>query len=78
MTPSKRDVTLLFATRITRLFAYGFLSVVLALYLAQTGLSEGQIGVLFTLTLIGDAALSLWMTTSADRLGRQRMLLLGA
>ena len=76
--PSKRDVTLLFATRITRLFAYGFLSVVLALYLAQTGLSEGQIGALFTLTLIGDAALSLWMTTSADRLGRQRMLLLGA
>lgn len=78
MTPSKRDVTLLFATRITRLFAYGFLSVVLALYLAQTGLSEGQIGALFTLTLIGDAALSLWMTTSADLLGRQRMLLLGA
>lgn len=76
--PSKRDVTLLFATRITRLFAYGFLSVVLALYLAQTGLSEGQIGALFTLTLIGDAALSLWMTTSADRLGRQHMLLLGA
>lgn len=78
MTPSKRDVTLLFATRITRLFAYGFLSVVLALYLAQAGLDEGQIGMLFTLTLIGDAALSLWMTTSADRLGRQRMLLLGA
>lgn len=76
--PSKRDVTLLFATRITRLFAYGFLSVVLALYLAQTGLNEGQIGALFTLTLIGDGALSLWMTTSADRLGRQRMLLLGA
>lgn len=76
--PSKRDVALLFATRITRLFAYGFLSVVLALYLAQAGLSEGQIGALFTLTLIGDAALSLWMTTSADRLGRQRMLLLGA
>ena len=31
---TKRDTTLLFATRITRLFAYGFLSVVIALYLA--------------------------------------------
>src|SRR5712692_1913745 len=72
------DVRLLFATRVTRLFAYGFLSVVLALYLAQAGLSETQIGTLFTLTLIGDAGISLWITTSADRIGRQRMLLLGA
>jgi hypothetical protein len=31
----KRDLVLLFTTRIIRLFAYGFLSVVLALYLAE-------------------------------------------
>src|SRR5512147_2609577 len=72
------DVTLLFSTRIIRLFCYGFLSVVLALYLAETGLTEGQIGLLFTFTLIGDAVISLWLTTSADRLGRKRTLLLGA
>jgi MFS family permease len=74
----KRDIVLLFFTRITRLFAYGFLSVVLALYLSEAGLSEGQIGFLLTLTLAGDAAISLWLTTSADRLGRRRMLILGA
>ena len=61
-----------------RLFCYGFLSVVLALYLAQVGLSEIQIGLLFTLTLVGDAGISLWLTTSADRFGRRRTLLLGA
>jgi MFS family permease len=72
------DGRLLFATRIVRLFAYGFLSVVLALYLAQVGLSAAQIGTLLTLTLAGDAAISLWITTSADRVGRQRMLMLGA
>lgn len=72
------DGRVLFSTRIARLFAYGFLSVVLALYLAQVGLTTTQIGVLFTLTLIGDAGISLWITTSADRLGRRRMLLLGA
>ena len=48
------------------------------LYLAQVGLSENEIGLLLTLTLIGDTAISLWITTSADRIGRQRMLLLGA
>jgi len=72
------DIRLLFSTRIVRLFAYGFLSVVLVLYLAQVGLEEGQIGLLLTLTLVGDTAISLWITTNADRLGRRRMLLAGA
>jgi len=74
----RRDVGLLFSARIIRLFCYGFLSVVLALYLAETGLDEKQIGLLFTLTLAGDAGISLWLTTSADRFGRKRTLLLGA
>src|SRR6266540_4182042 len=72
------DGRLLFSTRIVRLFAFGFLSVVLALYLAQLGLSESQIGLLLTLTLAGDAILSLWITSVADRFGRRRMLLVGA
>ena len=77
-TSARADISRLFATRIVRLFCYGFLSVVLALYLAETGLSEKQIGLLFTLTLAGDAGISLWLTTSADRYGRRRTLLLGA
>lgn len=72
------DIPILFSTRIIRLFCYGFLSVVLALYLAEAGFTEEQIGLLFTLTLIGDALISLWLTTSADRLGRKRTLILGA
>jgi len=60
------------------MFAYGFLSVILVLYLAQVGLSEPQIGLLLTLTLIGDTAISLFLTTRADRIGRRRMLLAGA
>jgi MFS family permease len=73
-----RDIIILFSTRIIRLFCYGFLSVILALYLSEAGLSEGQIGLLFTLTLAGDALITLWLTTSADRFGRKRTLLLGA
>ena len=72
------DTRLLFATRITRLFCYGFLSIALALYLAQVGLSNEQIGLLFTLTLAGDAGISLWLTTTADRFGRRKMLIFGA
>src|SRR5919106_6366769 len=75
---NRMDITLLFSTRILRLFCYGFLSVVLALYLSEAGLTEGQIGLLFTLTLVGDSLITLWLTTSADRFGRKRTLIMGA
>lgn len=74
----RKDITLLFATRIIRLFCYGFLSVILVLYLAETGLTEKKIGLLFTFTLAGDAGISLWLTTHADGFGRKRTLLIGA
>src|SRR5512135_943714 len=73
-----RNVFILFSARIIRLFCYGFLSVILALYFARIGLTEQQIGFLFTLTLAGDAGISLWLTTTADRFGRRRTLLIGA
>jgi MFS family permease len=73
-----RDAWLLFATRFTRLFAYGSLSVVLVFYLIGLGLSESQTGMLLTLTLIGDTVISLAITTRADRIGRRRMLMVGA
>ena len=60
------------------MFAYGFLSVVLVLYLSELGFSEPVIGVLLSLTLIGDAVISLIMTTTADRFGRRRVLIIGA
>jgi MFS family permease len=78
MAPSRFDVVLLFSARSVRLFAYGALSVVLPLYLHETGLTGAAIGLLFTLTLAGDAGISLWITTMADRIGRKKMLLLGA
>lgn len=72
------DALLLFLSRFTRLFAYGSLSVILAFYLVSLGLSEGQVGILLTLTLAGDLFISLMLTTRADSFGRKRMLIIGA
>lgn len=72
------DIRRLFLTRTIRLFAYGALSVILVVYLTSLGVSPGQVGALLTLTLAGDTAVSLWLTTRADRLGRRRMLVVGA
>ena len=73
-----RDGYLLFVTRFLRLFAYGSLSVVLVFYLIGLGLNASQTGLLLTLTLVGDTVISLYLTTRADRVGRRRMLIVGA
>ncbi len=78
MATAHRDLPTLFLTRCLRLFAYGGLSVILVLYLASAGLSDQRIGVLLTLTLIGDTLISLYLTTAADRIGRRRTLIIGA
>ena len=56
-----RDVALLFVTRAIRMFGYGLLAVVLVLYLDALGLSAAEVGLLLALTLLGDAAVSLWL-----------------
>jgi MFS family permease len=80
LSPSRigRDIVILFCTRTVRLFAYGLVSVILVLYLAEIGISPREIGLLLTMTLVGDTIFSLWITTVADRLGRKRMLIVGA
>jgi MFS family permease len=72
------DARLLFLTRSLRLFSYGMLSVVLVLYLTSIGLTGSQMGLLLTLTLLGDTVVSLALTTQADRLGRKKTLIFGA
>lgn len=73
-----RDGRFLFITRSIRLFSYGMLAVILVFYLTGLGLTESQTGLLLTLTLAGDTAVSLILTTQADRIGRRRTLITGA
>jgi MFS family permease len=77
MDSCQKDIILLFSARIVRLFAYGFISVILALYLGATGLNPAEVGAILSATLLGDIIVSLWVTMVADRMGRKRMLLLG-
>jgi MFS family permease len=44
----------------------------------SVGLKESQVGLLLTLTLAGDIAISLLLTTRADQMGRRRTLIVGA
>jgi MFS family permease len=71
------DGRLLFAARSARMFAYGSVAVILVLYLARVGFDGAAIGLILSLTLVGDTLVSLWLTTHADRLGRRRILIVG-
>src|SRR3990172_12743322 len=74
----RTDLVLLFSSRALRLFGFGFLSVNLVLFLTGLGLAGATVGLMLSLALLGDVALSLLITTSADRMGRRRMLLVSA
>ena len=72
------DGRTLFGLRVLRMFGYGFLAVVLVLYLDAAGLDALAIGAVLTLTLVGDTIVSLWFTTHADRIGRRLVLVVGS
>ena len=78
MRSAGRDVYILILSRYLRLFAYGAIALILALYFSRLGFSDAQIGLFMTLTLLGDVVISLFLTLVADALGRRRTLLLGA
>ena len=76
--PLSRDGWLLFAACGVRSLAYGFLSVILGLYLAAIGLSTTTIGWIFTAALAGGAMMTIGITAVADSFGRRQLLILGA
>lgn len=76
--PLSRDGWLLFATCGVRSLAYGFLSVILGLYLDAIGLSATAIGWIFTAALAGGAVMTIIITAVADSFGRKTLLIVGA
>ena len=60
------------------MFAYGATSLIIALFFSSLKFSDTQIGIFMTLTLLGDTLLSLFLTLVADRIGRRRILFVGA
>jgi MFS family permease len=71
-----KDGRLLLAARILRTFAYGFLSVILAIYLKLIGFNDLYIGVILSATLINSVVFTLIASFYADRLGRRKVLII--
>jgi MFS family permease len=62
----------LLLTRVLRTFAYGYLSVVVGVYLDLLGLDPLRIGVVLTAAIAGSAVMTVFWSLVADRYGRRR------
>jgi MFS family permease len=73
-----KDGKLILAARTIRTFAYGFLSVTLAIYLRLIGFSDLYIGLILSATLINSVIFTLIASFYADMIGRRKILIVYA
>jgi MFS family permease len=73
-----KDGKLLLTARILRTFAYGFLSIIISIYLKLIGFDGFLIGLILTSTLINSVIFTLVASFYADRIGRRKMLVMYA
>jgi MFS family permease len=71
ITPDGRRLLL---ARVLRTFAYGYLSVVLGVYLDRLGLDPTRIGIVLTSAIAGSAVMTVGWSLFADRYGRRRTI----
>ena len=72
------DGKLILLARTIRTFAYGFLSIVLSIYLKLSGFNDALIGLILTSTLINSVIFTLIATIYADKIGRKKILIVYA
>jgi predicted MFS family arabinose efflux permease len=75
-TSLEHDLRIILAIQSLRAFGYGFASVVLGAALADGGLSDGQVGLVFAAILAGNALVSIAIGLAGDRIGRRRAYVL--
>ncbi len=70
------DGRLILAARIIRTFGYGFLSVILSIYLALIGFNGVQVGLILSTSLLNGILFNVIASYYADRLGRRNLLII--
>ena len=73
---ANRGVAAVFAAKAVRTFCYGYLGILLPLYLADLGLSARGIGLFVTATLAGSAALTWAIRAPSERFGARAALVM--
>ncbi|MEE8132970.1 MAG: hypothetical protein V3T40_05285, partial [Nitrososphaerales archaeon] len=67
-----RDGKLLLLSSVTRMLGFGFLSIILAIYLTSAGYDALHTGIIITATLVSSSFFTLFAGVFGDRIGRRR------
>jgi MFS family permease len=70
-----RDGKLLLSANIARMFGFGFVSIILAIYLKNAGYDALSSGIIITATLVSSSFFTLFASLYADRIGRRKILM---
>ncbi len=71
-----RDGKLLLVANIARMFGFGFVSIILAIYLKSAGYDALSTGIIITATLVSSSFFTFLASLYADRIGRRKILIL--
>lgn len=75
---STTDIRLLWFSVFIRMISFGLTNQVLTLYLRELNISEVNIGLFMSLTMVGDSVISYALTWNANKLGNRFIMLLGS
>ncbi|MBI2617557.1 MFS transporter [Candidatus Gottesmanbacteria bacterium] len=73
-----KDGKIIFASRAIRSFAFGFISIIIGIYLKEIGLSVSYIGILLSSSIFGGALFSILVGRYAAKHGLKTMFLLSS
>ena len=73
-----RDIYFILLQRFLRMMAFGMAALVMGIFLWRSGNKGTQVGTFMSLTLLGDAAISYFLTLNADRIGRRKVIMIGS
>lgn len=73
-----RDVWLIFLARFIRNLSYGSMATILLRYLFSIGLDASEVGSILFSIMVGDLCITLYLTASADSVGRVKVLVFGS
>lgn len=73
-----KDGKIIFFTRAIRSFAFGFISIIIGIYLKEIGLSASSIGILLSVSILGGALFSILVSRYAVKYGLKTMFLLSS
>ena len=71
-----KDGKLILIARLVRNFSYGFLSIILAIYLRLVGLDSFLVGIVLTASLLNGIIFTLLASFYVDQIGRRKMLII--